>query len=1422
MRRISNSGFLWLFQHPTSNDALDPDVKVSYGDSAAPRDKASRLRYVPPIHSPSLVGFQTSAVDLHAAPKLSQVSGARGILPRSFLVARSMPRLRRNKRSKSKPSRKVTEEEGWWSIRAIIDERVSNGCTEYLVDWEPDSATGKTFEATWSSEVTDEAKSEWESKKAFDATATAKSIVSPADSQESQPPRPSNWRHIKRAQPQDSSRKRPLGTESDDESEYDDNIRKRQRKEFSATLSDASVPSFTSAPSVASVADVEDLSAVEGNRPHPQVLVEISKVPAFDPSEFQTQSTLQSGSSQSIAELEDRDERLAVSSQLSQRTVPDSQEPSGQSWSQDRRRSQVLTLADTQSDTKREPTPIQNHSSPKTCVPGDSQDAAVSVDPDSEIPSHQPRDSGDQLSAQPDPQSLQGPQVASQEPSASRTSQATETAFLTQVDTPLDDQTGVDLFSSSVARIEATTSEDNSNDTTRQQDQPSQRDSQAAQIVRHDPSPHTEEFATSGDTHEDLASTSSPASASKSHEKEPPPSSAGFGSSFRAEDFSTYAERLSSQPRSERVSPEFRSRAMEGLGSDDPSASRRVSAVDELRQLCSFDDIITDSTPSNADSEQHLAESQPAGGDQVALSSAVDSIMPPPPSVNIHSQVLDPASSWVPESSVVPQELENEPLSHPMLTQPPMETSNETQTQTSSSLQGNLSSGTIHPGSLGVQLATVSPADITRLMVDDAAALDTDTGLAQSGISPSALDLSSNSVTMAQLPFRNDEENRSLSSTPSDDSPVDHLVTLPFHARARPLYDDTILEYRNEIKRFGDVFNSEIYMEPDSALLARIDELLSRLQSLCDLPQDFDGINLARLSPSEQVKYSYDGSTKFHFVFELLQALEKDTNVLIIAKSQDILRILFYMAESLKIECQSEALGRSANFESSAVRLTLALPTEELDVVTGFDIVIGFDPTYSQSSVAKQLSSLTERKSPHLLLLVTTHAIEHIDLRIPGGLPPSERRNALLSGIVRARKLVSDPERGCSEPNEIAKLFSDYFNGADEPLEWEPVPIPDHVLDIYETMQSQGPTPAVPSKDEEIGSKRKFDDDDGGDAKRMRILPLKETLVQVNEPLLSDEVRRFLEGISNSSAETTGTLDAKVLVSVSVLESLAEEHAGYRHKLNDTDYVNEYKSVISRLEKQVLEYERTINHIYAKHRSAIEDRSRFEKEKLKADATLKASTDSARVQGEKLQKKISELEATIARLGTASDDSGAQVNTSAQPLQEAREKIEALEKKLNSARSQSEFVTSQYQDARSEATQMRTEIKELRQQNLQLQQTSLENFAQIHRIQAEASGKQYLAQISDLRTMLRERELELDRTREELQQLKNGRRETRQVSMPRSPRMGMMSPRNGRGYGGSTSRGTSPAPGSGAETPVPGMQYLTQQTGNVRWNHLRE
>lgn len=211
---------------------------------------------------------------------------------------------------------------------------------------------------------------------------------------------------------------------------------------------------------------------------------------------------------------------------------------------------------------------------------------------------------------------------------------------------------------------------------------------------------------------------------------------------------------------------------------------------------------------------------------------------------------------------------------------------------------------------------------------------------------------------------------------------------------------------------------------------------------------------------------------------------------------------------------------------------------------------------------------------------------------------------------------------------------------------------------------------------------------------------------------------------------------------------------------------------------------------------------------------------------EKHTAKVADLDARIARL-TSDPADGSALGVTEKLLQDSRDQIERLEKRLATSHTTEEYIRQSYQDASSTVTSMRSENEELKRQNADLQQKASDNHTKIHEINKQNMAKQFARQIAELQARLNQREAELDRTREELRQIRNGRRETRQVSVPRSPRTGMMSPRPPR-VAGSVSRGASPAPVMGAfdagtsyapgpvTTGAPGAQYTTTG-GNGRW-----
>ncbi|KAM4056205.1 HDA1 complex subunit [Hirsutella rhossiliensis] len=1232
----------------------------------------------------------------------------------------------KSRRKRTRTPKAASPDEGWYSIKDILDERKASGLVEYLVDWENNIVTGESYAPTWvlSPEVTDKAKEEWEKAKAARAREKKTLVASAETSQESQPPRPPNRPNVERANARSLVHPRPSATPSSERP------KKKSRLAYSATPSEEPVPSVTSTASPDSEAfDSSARQDASDARRAQRLVVELPKDAQFDPSDFVSAAGTQPSldSSQSLAELEDGDERLALASQISRRTVPDSQEPSGPTWSQGQASGLVTTPGDLGPHMQQSDATGTLESQP------------------SQIPSRQPEQSASpggqrqHLGAAAISKSLLDTSDSSYHPPIPHAFNLPESSLHSQASA-----------SSSHALIPATATDKSqpSTDSCPQAERVGAL-SQDAQVVSRD------EFVSQVN-----AFSRSDSTVQESPEKSDP------------------SVTSSGQPNktNSRSSPQ-KPPATKGMNAAEAGNStppgRRMLAAEELSQLFDLDNSMDMSEPDPTASLLEQRLDMPLGSVHPASAT-----QPRPSSVQSLQKLVDAAFS--------------NPIGAP--------------------------SGTLMPSDAShAQQPTVSPADVSKQTEAEKAALTSMPSLPSQGlVTPSLLDSSRDSLQAAQA-----LREESSSETSSDVAPhfgqMEHVVTLPFQASLRPYYDDTLLKSRQDVTEFSQIFNNEIYVAPNEALVSRIDQLFGRLSNVCDYPPDVVGTVLADLPPSQLAKYACNSNSKFNFVFELLQGLYKDTKILIVARSVELLRLLDHLAEAAHVECTCEAIGkRTSSYSKSAAQVTLTLPGEDVKVLD-FDVVIGFDRSFATSRVFSGLRSVTktaDAKRPRLLTLVTTHSIEHIDLHVPDDMSHLERKSALLLGIARARKLVSDPERGYPEPHELAGVFVDYLNGKSDAIISEPVPLPDEVLDIYLGTQSQPQMPLV-SLTEPDGRKRKLDEDSDDHVKKTRVLPPRELAVEETEPPVPDDVQAMLKGVGAAKMPTKPG-QTHVRVPLAVLQALAEKFAEHEHQIAAKDTEAEYRAVISGLEKRVEEYERTTNMIYKSHRKALEDRSRFEAEKRKSEAALQAAAESAQKESDKAQKKIVEFEAEVARL--TADPNGQEESPLAQTnkhLKETRERVQMLEKRLENAHKDGEYVRKLYQEASSSAGAARAENAELKDQNQRWRKETSDGLVKIHQIQAENSTREFIQQIRELKAQAKERELELDRVREDLRQLRNGRRETRQVSVPRSPRTGMMSPRTGRAYGSSASRGTSPALASSSDG-------AALPSGNGRWAHLRD
>ncbi|PFH58873.1 hypothetical protein XA68_13097 [Ophiocordyceps unilateralis] len=644
----------------------------------------------------------------------------------------------------------------------------------------------------------------------------------------------------------------------------------------------------------------------------------------------------------------------------------------------------------------------------------------------------------------------------------------------------------------------------------------------------------------------------------------------------------------------------------------------------------------------------------------------------------------------------------------------------------------------------------------------------------------------------------------------------EHVVTLPFQSSQRPIYDEVLVNSKRVVTELSTIFNGDTWVEPTESLVSKVDELLGRLFNTCDFPPDVIGSALAGLPPRQLARYLCDAGSKFIFIFELLQGVRKDTRFLIIARSDALLRLLSHLAEALEVEWTCEAMGkRQSAISASAARVTLALPGDDTNG-SDYDVVIGFDHSYAAWRASSSLSSEAAgfgAKKPLMLHLVTTHTIEHFNQHLPQELTSVERKHALLSGVVNARPLINDPERGYPEPHEVAGTFVDYINGSTDTIAYLPIPIPD----VLDPSPSQTETDGLLQDD---GRKRKHDGTNDEHAKRARLLSNGPTVGE-NEPPLPDDVQTLLGRV-----EAAEPSDVRVNVSLSVLQALAEKFVECERRAAANDAEQEYKAVISRLEEQVKDHERTTEKIYKAHRKALEDRSTFEAEKCKADAAVEAVEKATRIEVEKKQKRVEELEAVVARLTSDLDVGESPLARTNRLLEEANSRERQLEKRLENAKAETEYAMNRYQEASSAASASQTEVSGLQADVELLQRKASDNLVRVQEIQQQSEVRIMAQENAGLKSQIQERDREMERVREELRQLKNGRRETRQVSVPRSPRTGVMSPRpHGRAYGGSGSRGTSPGAGPALDAAgtSSGAQFMSaQQPGNGRWSHLRD
>ncbi|SPJ74841.1 uncharacterized protein FTOL_04572 [Fusarium torulosum] len=857
-------------------------------------------------------------------------------------------------------------------------------------------------------------------------------------------------------------------------------------------------------------------------------------------------------------------------------------------------------------------------------------------------------------------------------------------------------------------------------------------------------------------------------------------------------------------------------RSTSGLPEMDRSISEpRSSAVDELKSFIDFgkDSLLTQVGESLDESLDETSYDVPSEGESMANTGTAGlDVVVSSPEVVIQSQPVYSVDPWKPEAlgntpeapppSISPASIMPVPNTHISAVDSMRQAINLAFNDSNDSLTHTLLG---QDADDGMPPGTISPAVISR-SVEPMASLHVLNFPGQDAIT-SEIESSGLSITMGQVPVDQDSDVSSESSQ-RDDSLLQYAITLPMQASRRPYYGEVIKDHKAEIQAFSRFFTGETQGKPDDSLVERIDDLFDRLFGICDYPQDVIGSSLESQPSSDIAKYSCDANSKFCFLFELMSALDgKEQGILIVVRSQELMRLIFAVTEVARIECSAESISKRTDYPS-VTRITLALSTEEFDPFN-FDVVIGYDFHFSRSSIARQLYTKSTRKSPLVLLLVTTHSIEHVSLHPWDKVSDLEAKNAILACTVSAGRYLEDPERGYGEPHKVAEVFAAYLNGNTDTLNWEPQTIPDDVLDIFENPMSQTRTLFSMNSLHGNGLKRKYatDDSDETDSKRI-CLPLRDLPVDSNNPPMPLAVRQLLDSVTPRGLAIKR--QTMITIPLESLESIREKIDEYKRSNALAGEVEvELKTHINRLDSELKEFKKTSNKIAMSNRTALQERTMFEKEKKKAEAAARVAAEIAQRESAQQHKRIEELETTIARL----KDDPESVNTE-QALSESQQQLKVSEDKLKRALSDVEFMRGRYQDASAQVSKLTNNNKELTGQNEDLGQKASANLLAIHAQNFSSERQVLLQQIASLQAQVQQKDADLSTAHQKLNSLANG-RNTRGGSMPRSPRVPSgMSPRPSRpGFAGSASRGTSPS--------GPGAQFMSQQARSERWNQLQ-
>lgn len=572
-----------------------------------------------------------------------------------------------------------------------------------------------------------------------------------------------------------------------------------------------------------------------------------------------------------------------------------------------------------------------------------------------------------------------------------------------------------------------------------------------------------------------------------------------------------------------------------------------------------------------------------------------------------------------------------------------------------------------------------------------------------------------------------------------------HDFPITFGEHQRSTYKETITWNKDAIEEF----TSKVWpVESQPADKAR--DILHQLRNIVLHPDLNDSSNTqpSQDIPTLKAQWDVDTSAKFRFLRSLFAASQPyDMTVLLLAPDERVMEILHAFLRGIDVSFQT-GTDRLAMHKPAAVTL---LTTAQLEGVPQSDLIVSLGGSKSSDDISKVHSHFPN--VPAIALLIP-QSVEHIEKYVSDQLSEAERLHVLLSTVTHLR---NDAGRE-GDINAMDAAASSLVNYILNHGDWPFAELPEIRL-VDPMTPSQASTYGDTSEGSLNGHglKRRADADSD----------------------MQNSTKKQKAEIIPSAANTTQNADVS-----HVSESEASQHAAAIKALKQefAKKEKEMKAALYRSQNRLREHVEALTTLQYDHEEQRQKLLAAELDRDKALETAQAAVRRITNLGNKVQDLQTECTSLQEQLRGAKEallnhdvPERIELETLKATAAAAESEKTKLLNKVRAAEDQCDYVREQYQTASQQAASFGTTTSALTAKVAELETKASGEQSKLRVQTLDTHHKDLSARNRQLELMLKSREELLNRKEEEITRLKEsgrGRMNTRQSSVPRTPRIG--------------------------------------------------